>query len=519
MVPYRSVLIVGGGTAGWLAALHFQHLLGRNPEIPVQITLLESADIGTIGVGEATVPTLKTTLQQLGISEIQLFTEADATLKNGIRFVGWREGGSAQVDGYDHPFETPPTFEGHSTILHWLNARQHGLTRQSFGDAGGVQTALMELGLSPKLFQSAEYDAPFNYAYHLDAQKLAILLRRVATERGVTHIIGEVRQTSLGEMGISAVHLADGQTLEADLYVDCTGFSSVLLGKALGVPWESYAETLLCDRAVACPIDYASPQAPVRSFTTSTAQESGWTWEIDLQSRRGTGYVYSSAHCSDDEALSILRRQQAGGRPLAEPRWLPMRTGHRARMWEKNCLALGLSSGFIEPLESTGIYLVEFAMQLFGDFLPTDAGMDRARARYNRLMNEHYDHLHDFILLHYVLSGRRDTAFWRDCTAGARIPLRLQAKLDQWHEMLPHVTDVPRKLALFGENSFFYILSGLGYLPERGSALASYIDPKSSKRALLQITRLRDGVQDRFPPLRDYVSRIRASGVMRHFAL
>ena len=158
-------------------------------------------------------------------------------------------------------------------------------------------------------------------------------------------------------------------------------------------------------------------------------------------------------------------------------------------------------------------------MQLFGDFLPTHAGMARARERYNSLMNEHYDHLHDFILLHYVLSSRRDTAFWRDCTAGVIIPSRLQAKLDQWHEMLPHMTDVPRKLALFGENSFFYILSGLGHIPEGGSALASYIDPISSKRALFQMTRLRNGVKDRFPPMRDYVARIRDSGVMRHLAL
>jgi hypothetical protein len=377
----------------------------------------------------------------------------------------------------------------------------------------------MDGGLAPKFFESAEYDAPVNYAYHLDAQKLATLLQRVARTRGVSHIVGEVQYASLGEMGISAVHLVDGQTLQADLYVDCTGFSSVLSGNALGVPWESYGDTLLCDRAVACPVEHASPLAAVRSYTTSTAQESGWTWEIDLQSRRGTGYVYSSAHCSDDEAFAILRKQQGGSRMLAEPRWLPMRVGHRARMWEKNCLALGLAGGFIEPLESTGIYLVEFAMQLFSDFLPTNANVDGVQARYNMLVNEHYDHLHDFILLHYVLSGRRDTPFWRDCTMDVEIPLRLKMKLQQWRDMLPHVTDVPRKLALFGENSFFYILSGLGHTPAHGSGLVGYIDPASSDRALRHVARLRNGLQGRFPPMRGYAQRILESRVMRHFSL
>jgi len=512
MIPYRSILIVGGGTAGWMAAAYLQRVLGGNPEAPVQVSLVESKEIGSIGVGEATVPTLLSMLQAIGIPESALFMQADATLKNGIRFKGWKQGGSGASDQYDHPFDPPVSLAGHSTMVHWMNLHQRGLTAQAFDAAGGVQTALYEKNQSPKFLNSPDYQAPIAYAYHLDAIKLASLLRSVATERGVRQCYGEVTEVEVGEQGIAAVQLKDGQRLSADLYVDCTGFAGLLIGKALNVPWVSYADRLLCDRAVAGPVAHPHAQQPLRSYTTATARGAGWTWEIDLQSRTGTGYVYASAFCSDDEAVATLRQmqQQGAGQPMAEPRLLKMRIGHRARMWEKNCLALGLAGGFIEPLESTGIYLVERALQSFLDYLPATAAAAHGRNKFNALMADLYEELRDFILLHYVISGRRDTPFWRTYTEDVPIPPSLQELLDLWDEKLPHNLDIQRKQSLFSASNYFYILAGLNRLPSKGIGQSSYLAPAVSQGALAHIAKIRAAAVQQSPSMREFTNKIRA---------
>lgn len=510
-IPYRSVLIVGGGTAGWLAAAYLQRTLCGDPANPVAIHLVESPEIGTIGVGEATVPTLGNTLRVLDIPEAMLFARADATLKNGVRFVGWREGGPAATDRFDHPFDPPATLEGYSTMVHWLNLKQRGLIDAPYGDCGSVQTALMDGLRSPKLMTSANYEAPLPYAYHLDATKLAALLRDVAVSRGVRHSLGTVTSVQTDQDGIRAVTLADGQQLKADLFVDCSGFASLLIGKALDVPWVSYDEQLLCDRAVACPLAHESDAAPLRSFTTATAQASGWSWEIDLQSRMGSGYVYASAHCSDDEAQATLARLHAGRQRLAEPRLLKMRIGHRQRVWEKNCLSLGLAAGFIEPLESTGIYLIEHALQQFLDYLPGHAEHDVGRAKYNQLIGDLFDEVRDFIVLHYVLSMRRDTPFWQDCTDRARIPPSLAALLSLWAEKVPHTTDINRKMSMFGANNYFFIMAGLHHLPGQGIGQAAYIAPETSRRVLMHLGRVRAAALAQSPLMRDYAQKQRAA--------
>ena len=511
MAPYRSVLIVGGGTAGWLAAAYLQRTLCGDPASPVAIRLVESADIGTIGVGEATVPTLRNTLRVLGIPETALFGQVDATLKNGIRFVGWRHGGPASTDRYDHPFDLPLAMEGYSTMVHWLNLKQRGLVNTPYADCGSVQTALFDTALSPKSMSSPAYEAPVPYAYHLDAGKLATLLRDTAVARGVRHTVGHVSTVQVDAAGIRSITLADGQTLSADLFVDCTGFASLLIGKALDVPWHSYADNLLCDRAVACPVQHPGDRPALRSYTTATARDAGWIWEIDLQSRRGTGYVYSSAHCSDDEAVHTLKTFHGDDHRLAEPRHLKMRIGHRARVWEKNCLSLGLASGFIEPLESTGIYLIEHALQQFIDYLPGSDNNPAGRAKYNSLISDLYDELRDFIVMHYSLSMRRDTAFWRDCTDPARRSPALAELLALWDEKVPHTTDINRKMSLFGANNYFYILAGLNQLPSAGIGQSRYISPEASTRVLDHVARIRKMAVEQSPTMRDYAQKMRGA--------
>lgn len=511
MQPIRNIVIVGGGTAGWLAACYLQRTLAADPAAGVRIRLVESPDIGIIGVGEATVPTLRNTLAALGLPEAALFADTDATLKNGIRFVGWREGGAAATDRYDHPFEAPAPFGGFSTALHWLNLKQRGAPVPALADACVAQTALMDAALSPKTMQSPDYQAPLTYAYHLDAVKLAALLRETALARGVEHVVGQVVEVQRCEAGIASLGLADGRRLDGDFFFDCSGFHALLLGRTLGVPWQSYAEQLPCDRAVAMPWDHADAQGPLRSYTTATAQPAGWTWEIDLQSRTGAGYVYASAHCSDDEALATLRRQMAGRESLAEPRFLKMRVGRHVRSWEGNCMALGLAGGFIEPLESTAIYLIEYALQLFVDHLPTPAGLGPCRDRVNELMATVYDELRDFVLLHYVLSQRRDSPFWRQVTEEVALPPSLVADLQLWDVKLPSPTDMRQRLSLFGAHNWLYILAGLHWLPEQGAGQSPYMAPADSAAALAHVRRIRESALQQSPSMRDYARKVRAA--------
>ena len=519
MKPIQRIVIVGGGTAGWLAACYLQRTLGADARAGVSVHLIESSDIGIIGVGEATVPTLRNTLSALGIPESALFESVDASLKNGIRFAGWRTGGDAARDVYDHPFDAPMPFEGFPTTQHWLNLMQRGATTSAMADVSVVQTALFAQNQSPKLMHSPEYQAPVSYAYHLDAVRLAALLQQTAVSRGVRHTIGTVAKVQLNADGIERLELTDGQRIEGDLFVDCSGFAAVLIGRALRVPWVSFAEHLPCDRAVAYPVAHAAPNAPLRSYTVSTAQAAGWTWEIDLQSRRGTGYVYAAEHCSDDTALATLQQLNAGRTALAEPRVLKMRVGHHERMWEKNCLALGLAGGFIEPLESTAIYLIEYALQAFVDHLPAPGSGARSRKQFNGLMSDIYAELRDFVLLHYVLSQRRDTSFWRAVTNLDNVPGSLRDALALWDEKVPSPSDMQRRISLFGAHNWFFILAGLHCLPSCGSGQGRFIPPESSIRALEHVRAIREAACKQSPSMRDYAHKVRSAAAHRPAAV
>lgn len=507
----RNIVIVGGGTAGWLAACYLQRTLAGNPEAGVRIRLVESREIGTIGVGEATVPTLRGTLAALGIGESALFTACDAGLKNGIRFVGWREGGDAGNDRYDHPFDGITPYDGYSMAAHWMNLKQRGASVPPLADACLAQTALFDVNASPKPMAAPDFQAPVTYAYHLDAIKLAALLKKTAIERGVEHIVGDVVDVKRNADGVESLGLADGTRLAGDFFFDCSGFHSLLLGKSLEVPWESYADLLPCDRAVAMPWAYAEANAPMRSYTTATAQAAGWTWEIDLQSRTGAGYVYSSADCSDEEALATLKRQMAGRESLADPRVLKMRVGRHQRSWQGNCMALGLAGGFIEPLESTAIYLIEYALQLFVDHLPAPGGLERCRARVNQLMAEIYEELRDFVLLHYVLSQRRDSTFWRRITEEVALPASLVSTLQLWEAKLPSPSDMRHRISLFGAHNWLFIMAGLHWLPEHGIGQTAYMPVASSVAAMKHVQQLRQQAATHSPSLRDYVRKLRAA--------
>jgi 2-polyprenyl-6-methoxyphenol hydroxylase-like FAD-dependent oxidoreductase len=507
----QSIVIVGGGTAGWLAACYLQRTLGAARQTPLPITLIEPPQTASVGAEVATVPTLRHTMQALGIPESALFAAADATLTNGVRFNGWHHGGATPEDSYDHPFDVPPPFHGFAATAHWHNLMQRGLTQQPMAQACTVQTTLFDGHLCPKLLDSPDYQAPVSYGYQLDASRLAMLLQQKALERGVRHVQGRVVRVHRGEHGIESVELTDGRRHEASFFIDCTGARSLLLQQALGVPWVSHGDVLPCDRVISVPVAYARPHEALRSYMTATAQAAGWTWAMDLQSRRGTGHVYASRFCSDDEALQRLRELNAGHAELAEPRLRRLRVGHVTRAWEANCLALGAAAGDLEPLESTGLYTVEWMLQLFADHVAPAGDGDACRARVNRLFGEFFGEMRDYLVAHYALSQRQDTPFWRAVTDPAALPPRLAELLALWDSKVPTPTDLDRRLTLFGVADWSYLLAGLHRLPSRGIGLSAHISPEISMKALAHVREIRRAASEQSPTMRDYLFSLRSA--------
>jgi len=507
----QSIVIVGGGPTGWLAACFLQRALDAVRSSPLPITLIEPPQIADVGAGEATLPTLRGMLQALGLPEAALLEAADTTLSNGVRFQGWRHGGAAPEDAFDHPFDAPPPFGGFATTAHWLNLMQRGLMRQPMAEACTVQTTLFDGHQSPKLMDSPDYQAPVSYGYHLDPAKLAMLLQQTALARGVRHVQGEVRHVQRGGHGIDAVELADGRRFAASFFVDCTGARSLLLQHALSVPWVSHADWLPCDRVVTLPVAHAPGRPTLRSHKSITAQAAGWSWEIDLQSRRGTGHVYDSRFCGDDEALATLQRLAAGHRPLAEPRFSALRAGHAARVWEGNCLALGPAAGAVEPLESTSLHLVEWLLQVFVDHVAPSGNSGVCRNRVNRLAAGFHEELRDFIVAHYALSRRRDTPFWRACTEEATLPPRLAELLALWDAKVPTATDLDSRLSPFGPSSWAYLLAGMHRLPSRGIGLTAHISAEVSLKAMEHVRGIRRAAAEQSPTMLDYVRRQRGA--------
>jgi tryptophan 7-halogenase len=457
MAGKREVLIVGGGTAGWIAAAY----LARFFEGRVGVTLLESPEIGIIGVGEGAFPTIRNTLKFLGIDESHFIRAASATFKQGIRFDDWLH--APQPDGtrhhYLHPFEAPFQAEASGLVPYWL--LQDEATRVPFAEAVTIQNRVAEAQRAPKRPGEGEYAGPLNYAYHFDAARLAEVIAARAVELGVRHLAGRLTRVELAADGSVAGVVTDAHgTLTADLYLDCSGFRAELIGKALGVPLKSVKHQLFTDRALACKIPYDRPDAPIASFTIATAHAAGWTWDIGLQGARGIGCVWSSAHMSDDDAAAVLRDYV--GHDRYEARIIPFEPGYREAQWVKNCVAVGLSGGFLEPLESTGVVLIEAAVAMIAEFLPLGGPADAPAARFNRLMTARYENIINFLKLHYCLS-RRGEPFWRDNADPGSMPEALQELLDQWRRRPPSRFDFLLDVESFAFFNYQYILYGMEF--------------------------------------------------------
>jgi tryptophan 7-halogenase len=403
----RSIVIVGGGTAGWMAAA----ALARTLEYPVSIELIESDDIGTVGVGEATVPHLRAFNESLRIDEVDFVRAVRGTFKLGIQFVDWGRIGDRYVHGFGsigHDYRGLPFHQ------YWLKLHSQGKAHD-LGDYS-INTAAAPAGK----FISGATDVPKNsplsqvaYAYHFDAGLYARYLRRLAEAHGVKRTEGEVVDVTLrGEDGfIESVTLKSGARIRGDLFIDCSGFRGLLIEQTLKTGYEDWTHWLPCDRAVAVPSENAGAPAP---YTRSTARPAGWQWRIPLQHRTGNGYVFSSQYVSEDEATATLLANLEG-RALAEPRPLRFVTGRRKRMWSRNCVALGLASGFLEPLESTSIYLIQSGIARLIQMLPDRRMSTRLQDRYNAEATFEMERIRDFLILHYCATEREDSGFWKYC--------------------------------------------------------------------------------------------------------
>lgn len=475
--PIKNVLIVGGGTAGWLTAGYLAKTLGGRANTGLRITLVESREIGIIGVGEGTFPSIRGTLSTLGIPEATFLRECSATFKQGVRFNHWvRPPGGAGHDHYFHPFSQPSQRPGGPELLpYWLLGAAG--PNASFAESVTLQKRVADAAHAPKRLSDGDYLGPLNYAYHFDAVRFAALLGRHARDTlGVQHIVATVERVELDHDGaIAAVHTSEAGALSADLYIDCTGFRATLIGDALGSPLRSLDDSLFVDRALALQVPYPAANTPIPSYTISTAHEAGWTWDIGLQERRGIGYVYSSRHTDDAAAEAVLRRYIGpAAEGLGQPRALTLKVGYRDVQWIKNCVAIGLSAGFLEPLESSGIGLIEAGAYLVSHLFPADGNMAATAKLFNSQMRQRYENVTDFIKLHYCLSQRTDTAFWRDNCAAASIPERLRDKLALWRCRPPHRLDFIADLEMYPTSSWQYVLYGMGFATDLSGNRAAY---------------------------------------------
>lgn len=458
----RSICIVGGGTAGWMtASLLSSALKGGN----IHITLVESPDVATIGVGESTVPSIMDFLSFCRINPKEFIEAAAGSFKLGIRFDNWLK----NSHNFFHPFgKVGQKINGYDFYQAWVKTLSDGnVTRWVDHSPSAIMAENNRFMLNTP--QQKMPLPGYNYALHIDAILAARYLRDFSITQGITRVEATVKKVVLNENHfIHSLELGNGATIESDFFIDCTGFKGVLIEEALKVGYESWANYLPCDRAVVVQTENTGEPRP---YTVSTAREAGWTWTIPLQHRTGNGYVFSSQYCSDDNAISTLL-DVIDGKLLTAPKVIPFVTGRRKKIWHNNCLALGLASGFLEPLESTAIHLIYQTLIHFIRHFP-DRGFDNSvELKFNQKINADYQEIRDFIILHYCMTERDDTAFWQWCQK-MPVPDSLREKIETFR-VRGQLYNHPEQF--FGDDSWCSILEGMNIRPQKYHPLMDAFD-------------------------------------------
>jgi hypothetical protein len=515
----RDIVIVGGGAAGWLTAgvLAAEHRAGQKDDRRdegIRVTVVESPDVRTLGVGEGTWPSMRDTLRRMGVSESAFVTACDASFKQASRFAGWVTG--AADDHYYHPFSAPQGYGEVNLVPAW--SELNGAPR--FADLVSFQPQLCEQGRAPKQSATPEFAAVANYAYHLDAGKFGSFLQQFCTTQfGVRHLRGHVTGICARDNGdIAALKLQEQEVLTGDLFIDCTGFSALLLDGHYGIPYVGVGDVLFCDTAVAAQVPYPAAEAPIASATLATARDAGWIWDIGLPTRRGVGYVYSGAHTTAEAARQTLADyiRQTGGGEMPEPRSIALNPGYRETFWHRNCVAVGISAGFIEPLEASALALIELAARMIGDELPpTRALMDVVARRFNERFRTRWGRIVDFLKLHYLLSRRDDSAFWIENRVPGSVPDRLRELMELWCYRPPSSRDFPESEEIFPAASHQYVLYGMGFRPERSVHRRRLDDPQVAAQCFQAVAQQARKYLAGLPTNRELLDHVRAHGLPR----
>lgn len=514
----QNVVIVGGGTAGWMTAAYLSKALDNG----IKLILVESPVISTIGVGEATFSTLRVFFDFLGLREQDWMPKCNATYKMAIKFVNWNADGRH----FYHPFQRYDVVDGFTTAEWWLKLKPNS---DPLDYACFTVPMLCDQKKSPRYLDGTVFDSKvqdllsperepekhmlsdlriqYPYAYHFDASLVASFMCEYAKARGVEQLLDDVIDVQLAADG-SIAHIVTKEhgTIGGDLFIDCTGFRGLLINKALDEPFISFSESLLCDSAIAMQVPRDTEKDGINPYTTATALSSGWVWNIPLHGRDGTGYVYSSAFISKEDAEKELREHVG---PSAEDRrasHIKMRIGRNRNSWVKNCVAIGLASGFVEPLESTGIFFIQHGIEELVNHFP-GKHFDEAQIRsYNQLVARCIDGVRQFLTLHYCTSTRADTPFWQATKREIKISDELQERLELWKSRLPNNKSINPHYHGFESYSYSVMLTGLGYLPERSLPILDHMCDQKALDAFQAIRAKAKFLCDTLPSQYEYLT-------------
>ena len=482
----RKVVIAGGGTAGWIAAAMLAKSMGKC----VEIQLIESDEIPTVGVGESTIPPVINLHRVLEISEKEFLARVNGTFKLGISFENWQNVGK----DYVHSFGWAGKGNWAAGFQHfWLAGQKRGVDTTKYGDYCPEHLAARaeKFAVLPK--------NGVNYAYHIDAGLYAKFLREISEKYGAKRTEGKITAVNLNSQtgDIESLGLESGEIVHGDLFIDCTGFRALLIGEALKTEYVDWSHWLPCDRAVALQTETIGTPVP---YTRAIAHECGWRWRIPLQSRMGNGLVYSSQYMEDDVAIRTLT-DSVEGKMLNEPRVIKFRTGYRVKHWNKNCVALGLSSGFLEPLESTSIHLIQKGVSRLVQLFPVNGIKQTEIDEYNRQSEEEVENIRDFIILHYHVTDRTDSEFWRYCRE-MNVPASLRHKIDLFSDS---GRVFKKEMDLFGEESWVQVMLGQGIKPRAYHPVVDSLDDDALRDFLGGLRSATQKTVDRLPAHHEFI--------------
>ena len=512
------VVILGGGSAGWMTAAYLSKALKQG----VKITVIESNQIGTIGVGEATFSTIQLFFAFLGLKEADWMPQCNASYKVGIKFIDW----NAERRHFYHPFQRFDIVQGRSIAEWWLKLKRRSVpfdyacfTIPKFCDAGKAPRYMDGHVFDSRVDAHLNSDDPdrpvllddlqiqYPYAYHFDASLLAQYLTGYACRRGVTRVQDDVLEVLKTESGdIAALQTKEHGRVEGDLFVDCSGFRGLLINKALDEPFLSFSESLLCDRAVVLRVPSDPRTEGINPYTSATALSSGWVWNIPLFHRIGTGYVYSSSFLTAEQAEREFRAHLGKRAEGCTASHIKMRIGRCRNSWVRNCVAIGLASGFVEPLESTGIFFIQNGIEQLANHFPRKACDVESVKSFNNAIADCVDGVREFLTLHYVASSRNDTAFWKATKTDIMVPGPLAERLALWKTRLPTNRTINSKYHGFEAYSYCVMLLGLGWTPKESLAVLDHMEDTQATQAFEAIRSRADYLTSTLPGQYDYLA-------------